>query len=192
LQALGVRPPYVAFVGTIEPRKDVPTLVRAFDRIAAHHPDLSLVVAGGPGWGMRDATTAVAGARHRSRIVRPGYVDDAYVPSLLRSAAVVCYPSLAEGFGLPALEAMACGASLVTTKGTAMEEVASDTARLVPPGDVDELAAALDAAVTGETGDDDRRRRGVEVASAYTWAATASAHARVYRATLSRSTGGHR
>ena len=130
---------------------------------------------------MRDANEALTSSRFGQRVVRPGYVDDAFVPSLLRCASVVCYPSLAEGFGLPALEAMACGAPLVTTKGTSMEEVTGDAARLVRPGDVDELADALNAAVTGESGDAGRRRQGIQLASAYTWTATASAHAEVYR-----------
>jgi glycosyltransferase involved in cell wall biosynthesis len=181
LALLGLRQPYVAFVGTIEPRKDVPSLIRAFDRIAERHRDLTLLLAGGPGWGMREATEALKASRHRDRVVQPGYVDDTLVPSLLRCASAVCYPSLAEGFGLPALEAMACGAPLVTTKGTSMEEVTGDAARLVRPGDVDELTSALDAAVTGEPGDAERRRDGIQLASAYTWAATASAHADIYR-----------
>jgi glycosyltransferase involved in cell wall biosynthesis len=186
LEALGVRRPYVAFVGTIEPRKDVPSLIRAFDRIADRHPDLTLVLAGGPGWGMREANHALTESRYRDRVMQPGYVDDAFVPSLLRCASAVCYPSLAEGFGLPALEAMACGAPLVTTKGTSMEEVTGNAARLVCPGDLDELTSALDAAVTGEPGDADRRRDGIRLASAYTWTATASSHAEVYRAVVAR------
>ena len=82
----------------------------------------------------------LAAARHPERIVRTGYLPDGAVPALLRQSAVVAYPALEEGFGLPALEALACGAPLVTTEGTAMAEMAGGAALLVPPGDVTGLA----------------------------------------------------
>jgi glycosyltransferase involved in cell wall biosynthesis len=183
LARLGARPPYVAFVGTVEPRKGVPTLVEAFDRVAGHPSgrDLSLVVAGGEGWDGGATTRAIAAARHRDRIVRTGYVGEAAVAALLRHAAVVAYPSMGEGFGLPALEALACGAPLVTTAGSAMEEVAGDAAVLVPPGDAGALADAVEAVVAGGEATADRRRGGLEVAARFTWEASASAHLAVYR-----------
>lgn len=184
LAALGVHPPYVLFVGTIEPRKDAPTLVKAFDRVAGAHTDLTLVLAGGEGWGTAPVETAIAAARHRRRIVRTGYVPDAAVPALLRRAAAVAYPALEEGFGLPALEALACGAPLVTTSGSAMEEVAGTAALLVEPGDVDGLAGALDMLVRGDAGLDARRRRGLEIAARHTWAASADGHVEAYRTLL--------
>jgi glycosyltransferase involved in cell wall biosynthesis len=182
LAALGVRPPFVAFVGTLEPRKDVPTLVRAWDRMARVHADLRLVIAGSDGWGTREIDGAIALARNRDRIVRTGYVADEVVPALLRSAAVVAYPSLEEGFGLPALEALACAAPLVSTTGSAMEEVAAGAALLVPPGDVEALAGALDMAVRHDAGLANRRERGLTIAARHTWAASAQRHVEVYRA----------
>jgi glycosyltransferase involved in cell wall biosynthesis len=181
LTALGVHPPYVAFVGTLEPRKDVPTLVRAFDRVAGARPDLSLVLGGLDGWGVAAVNESVARAVHRDRIQRLGYVPEPGVPALLRQASAVAYPSLDEGFGLPALEALACGAPLVTTAATAMAEVTGDAALLVPAGDERALADALDEAIAGDPVSDDRRRRGLERAAGYTWEASAAAHAEVYR-----------
>ena len=184
LAALGVRSPYVLFVGTVEPRKDVPALVRAFDRVAGLHRDVRLVVAGSAGWGTAAVDQAVVEARHADRIVRTGYVADDDVPALLRGASAVAYPSLEEGFGLPALEALACGAPLVTTTGSAMEEVAEGAALLVPPGDVDALAGALDMLLRGDEALAARRRRGLAVAARYTWAASAAGHAEAYRSVL--------
>ena len=178
---LGVRPPFVAFVGTIEPRKAVPFLVRAFDRVATAHPELRLVLAGSDGWGAAEVNATIAASRHRDHIVRTGYVPNDTVPALLRQATAVAYPSQEEGFGLPALEALSCGAPLVTTSGSAMEEVVADGALLVAPGDVGALAGALDMLVRGDLRLDERRARGLALAARYTWDACAEAHAAVYQ-----------
>jgi len=178
---VGVAPPYVAFLGTLEPRKDVPTLVRAFDRLAGSRPELTLVLVGAQGWGMDAVERAVAEASHRHRIRMLGYVAEGDMPAVLRGASVVAYPSLEEGFGLPVLEALACGVPVVTTSGTVMEEVAAGAALLAPPGDADRLAEALESAVDGGPGADERRQLGLEVAAAHTWEASAAAHAEVYR-----------
>lgn len=173
--------PYIGFVGTLEPRKDIPTLVRAFDGVADRHPDIRLRIAGHAGWGARAVNEAVAASRHRHRIDLLGYLPEDDVPAFLRSAAAVAYPSLAEGFGLPALEAMACGAPLVTTSGTAMEEVVGDGALLVSPSSPGELADALCSILDDAAETEHRRARGLAIAARYTWQASAAAHADVYR-----------
>ena len=177
----GVTAPYVAFLGTLEPRKDVATLVRAFDRLAGRRPELTLVLAGARGWGMDAFDQAVAVATHADRIRLLGYVAEDDMPALLRGASAVAYPSLEEGFGLPVLEALACGAPVVTTSGTVMEEVAGGAALLAPPGDVEGLAAAIEAAVDGGPAVEERRSTGLQVARRHTWEASAAAHAEVYR-----------
>ena len=181
LRRLGVEEPYVVFVGTLEPRKAVPDLVAAFGRVAARHPGLSLVLAGRPGWGGRDVDRSVEESGVAPRVVRTGYVPDDAVPALLRGAAAVAYPAHEEGFGLPALEALACGAPLVTTAGTAMAELAGSAALLVAPGDVGELAGALEAALAGGREADARRARGLEVAASHTWERSAAGHVEAYR-----------
>ena len=193
LAALGVRPPYVAFWGTLEPRKDVATLVAAFDRIAGDHPDLQLAVGGGDGWGNERFEAAVAESPHRDRIVRTGYLDDAVLPAFARRAAAVVYAAFEEGFGLPAVEALACGAeALVTTRGSVMDELTDGAAWLAPAGEpaalADLLASLLDPATAGERAA--RRARGIEVAAAFTWDATAAAHERVYADVAERATVG--
>jgi glycosyltransferase involved in cell wall biosynthesis len=101
------------------------------------------------------------------------------VPALLRQASVVAYPALEEGFGLPALEALACGAPLVTTEGTAMAEVAQGAALLVSPGDVAALAGALGTALREGRGTG-RRAQGIRVAGEHTWEASVDQHMRAY------------
>jgi glycosyltransferase involved in cell wall biosynthesis len=177
---LGDGRPYLAFLGTLEPRKDVPTLIRAFDRLAAVRPDLDLALAGARGWGAEAVDAAVAAAASGQRVRRLGYVPEDDIPALLRGAAAVAYPSLEEGFGLPVLEALACGAPVVTTAGTVMEEVAGGAALLARPGDPASLALALEEAVSGTAGAH-RRRLGFEVAARHTWEASAAAHVDVYR-----------
>jgi glycosyltransferase involved in cell wall biosynthesis len=181
LGALGVPPdrPLVAFVGTLEPRKGVVPLIGAFDQVARTHPDAVLVLGGQAGWGMAETERALAAACHPERIVRTGYLPDEAVPALLRQAAAVVYPALEEGFGLPALEALACGAPLVTTEGTAMAEMAGGAALLVPPGDVDGLAAAVGTAL-GEGRATARRSLGLAVAAERTWEASVALHRRAY------------
>jgi glycosyltransferase involved in cell wall biosynthesis len=179
--------PLVAFVGTLEPRKGVASLVAAFDRVAQTHRDAVLVLGGQVGWGLTDIERALAAARHPDRIIRTGYLPDAAVPALLRQSTVVAYPAVEEGFGLPALEALACGAPLITTEGTAMAEMAQGAACLVRPGDDGALTEALAAALEGgrESSEVVRRRGlGVSVAARYTWAASVAKHVEAYEVAL--------
>jgi glycosyltransferase involved in cell wall biosynthesis len=181
LAGLGVRPPFVAFAGTVEPRKDLPGLVRAFTRLAAGTPELRLVLAGRPGWGSEEVARAVAASPAADRIHLLGYVAPEVVPALFRTAAAVAYTPFAEGFGLPALEALACGAALVTTEGTPMADVAGGAALLVPPGDEEALAGALAALVAGGPDVARRRAAGPALAAPWTWARCATAHVEAYR-----------
>lgn len=184
LAATGIRAPYVAFAATLEPRKDVPTLIAAFARIAADRPDLKLVIAGRDGWGATEVRDAAARSGVTTRIMRVGWMDDAVLPAFFRQAEAVAYPSLEEGFGLPALEALACGAALVTTTGSAMEEVVGDAAVLVPPRDPVALAAAL-ARVCDDSVENRRLRlAGPERARPFTWAASVDRHRAAYAAAL--------
>jgi glycosyltransferase involved in cell wall biosynthesis len=176
---------YVLFLGTIEPRKNLPVLVRAFDAVAAQDREVSLVVAGTPGWGADAFADACAHAHHRARIRQLGYVSASDRRDLLAGASAVAYPSRYEGFGFPPLEAMAARVPVVATRAGAIPEVVGDAALLVDPDDVDGLAAAL----LDVLGDRELRRRlvdrGIERLAHFSWARMASELIEVYGLMLS-------
>ncbi len=156
---------YVLAVGTLEPRKNLPSLVEA-----ARRSQVELRVVGARGWG---------GVEVEGNGVRwLGEVSDAELARLYRGARCVAYPSLYEGFGIPVLEAMACGTPVVTSRGTAMEEVADGAAVLVDPNDSAELAAGIERAAAQR---DELVARGLERARAFRWDAIADATVAVYR-----------
>ena len=179
LAARGIRSPYIAFTGTIEPRKGLPTLVEAFAGIAIDNRALRLVLAGGDGWGSDRVRDAVAASGVPTRVLRPGYLPDSAVAPFFRQAAVVAYPSLAEGFGLNALEALACGAPLVTTTGSALDEVVGDAALTVTPGAADALAGALREALKPEVAAR-LRAAGPTRAAGFTWERSVDLHLEAY------------
>ncbi len=187
LAARGVSEPYIGFAATIEPRKGVPGLVQAFARIARSHPDVRLVLAGNDGWGSVAARDAIAASGVATRIVRTGYLDADTHVALFRRAEVVAYPSFAEGFGLPALEVLACGTPLVTSSGSALEEVAGDAALLVAPGDVEGLADALARVIDDPALAARFRAAGPARAAAFTWERSVDAHVDAYRQALART-----
>ncbi len=172
---------YVLALGTIEPRKNVPGLVRTFDAVAASDPDVRLVVAGPDGWDQEAFDRAVDTAHHRDRIVRLGYVTDAQRRDLLAGATVFAYPSRYEGFGLPPLEAMAAGVAVVATTAGSLPEVLGDAAALVDPANEDDLADALRRVLADDAWRATLVTRGREQAALYSWAATAEHLVRLYR-----------
>jgi glycosyltransferase involved in cell wall biosynthesis len=171
---LGDDGPYLFWVGTIEPRKDLPTLVEAFSAFRRAGADHRLVIAGQPGWGTRDFELALDRFGVRDRVVRLGYVAEERKILLYRCADALVYPSIAEGFGLQVLEAMACGCPVITTTGSAPEEVAGDAAELVPPRDPNALAAALRLLAGDPARANQLREKGLKRAAQFTWSRTAA------------------
>ncbi len=168
-------------VGTAEPRKDLPGLVRAFDLLAASRPELGLVLAGPDGWGTADLERAMAAAVHRRRIVRTGWVDDATLGGLLAGAAVLAYPSVYEGFGFPPLQAMAAGVPVVATDAGAVPEVVGDAALVVPVGEPEALAEAVGRVLDDPTLAASLVTRGRARSARYTWDRCADGLTTLYR-----------
>ncbi|NIH85449.1 glycosyltransferase [Amycolatopsis granulosa] len=178
--AIGLeRTPYVAFLGALEPRKNVPALIRGFVKAVENRPDPpALVLAGQPGWDTQ-VENALAAAPLRLRVIRAGYLPFDTLAGFLGGAELVAYPSLGEGFGLPVLEAMACGACVLTTRRLSLPEVGGDAVAYcgVGPGDV---AAAL-----GELLDDPARRAFLAAAAQrrakeFSWSTSAEKHREAY------------
>jgi glycosyltransferase involved in cell wall biosynthesis len=181
-----VEPPYLLALGTVEPRKDYPTLVAAFHAISRRDASLRLVVAGADGWGTDSLTGAVAERQLEDRVVRLGYVNEEERNALLWNAAALAYPSLYEGFGFPPLEAMAAGVPVVATRAGGVPEVVGDAALLVEPRDPVELAGALASVLE----DGSTRRALLEAGrrrlASFSWSATAEQMLAVYRDALGR------
>jgi glycosyltransferase involved in cell wall biosynthesis len=163
---------YIVAIGTVEPRKDLPGLVAAFDLVADQDPDLRLVIAGADGWGADALTAAIARSPHRERITRTGWVDEAGRADLLAGTLSLVLPSRYEGFGLPAIEAMAVGTPVIATAVGALPEVVGDAARLVPGTDVGALATAIASVTSSAEVRADLAARGPARAASFTWERT--------------------
>lgn len=173
-------PPYILAIGTVEPRKGLPDLVAAFDRIAESIPDVHLKIAGPPGWGEDAVSASLRSARHPTRIHRIGWVDDR--SSLIAGAVVLAFPSLYEGFGLPPLEAMSLGVPVVASTAGAIPEVVGDAALLVAPRDVPALSEALLEVTRDETTRVRLIAAGTEQTRAFSWPRAGQQLAELYRA----------
>jgi glycosyltransferase involved in cell wall biosynthesis len=174
---------YVAFLGTIEPRKNVPFLVEGWRRaVAGSAEPPALVIAGGRGWDTR-VDEALAAVPRELEVLLPGYLPLDLLAGFLGGAEVVAYPSLGEGFGLPVLEAMACGAPVLTTTSLALPEVGGDAVAYTDPTAAG-IAAGLQALLGSPTRRAELKAAAVTRAAGFTWAACAEAHLRTYARAL--------
>src|SRR5262245_58407886 len=161
--------PYFLFVGNLEPRKNLARAMRAFARVAPALPDQRFVIAGAPGWKYEDVLAEAARPDLAGRVEMRGYVPEDELPSLYRNATAFVYPSLYEGFGMPVIEAMACGTPVLTSNVAALPELAEGAAVLVDPLDESALAQALHALATDAGLRERLRQAGPARAAQYSW-----------------------
>lgn len=177
--------PFILAVGTLQPRKNYVRLIQAFSALRPSRESVRLVIAGGRGWLYDSIFAEVERLKLQGRVVIPGFVEDADLPALYSAARVLAYPSLYEGFGLPMLEAMACGTPVVTSTASCLPEVAGGAALCVPPTDVDALTQALDQVVNDEAVRTELIGQGLARAQEFTWEKAARELVQTYRTCLS-------
>jgi len=172
----------VLFVGTLEPRKNLVRLVEAFARVRDGR--VGLVLAGGKGWLYDELFARVEALGLSEEVIFPGYVMSEELPLWYNGATVLAYPSVYEGFGLPVLEAQACGTPVLTSNVSSLPEAAGDVALMVDPYDVEALAAGLNRLLADDLLRRQLRERGLAHAKQFSWLHTAQETARVYRRAL--------
>jgi glycosyltransferase involved in cell wall biosynthesis len=182
--AFGVERPYLLYVSNHQRKKNTERLVEAFAQVAAGDPDVQLVMTG---WHSRTFQLVLdrierLGIGSRVRVL--GHVPDEALPALYQSAAAFALPSLHEGFGLPALEAMACGTPVLAADVYALPEVCGDAAELVDPYDTAAIARGLVRLLTDDARADELRRLGLERAAGFTWRRAAERHLEAYERLL--------
>ena len=170
---------YLLAVGTLQPRKNLEAAFAAFERL--ERTDLRLVVAGARGWGDEAVVARARRSAAAARIQLAGRVGDAELVELYRNAACLVFPSRGEGFGFPALEAMACGTPVVAARSGSLPEVLGDAAPLVDPDDVHGLVDAVEQVLADPQ---PWRDRGLARAAGFTWARCAEETVAVYRSAI--------
>lgn len=175
---------YVLFVGTIEPRKNLPVLLEAWKRLQLHRPEAvkntKLVLAGGTGFQGEPILGLVKKMKLTSSVVTTGYVSHNHKVLLMKQASLFTFPSLYEGFGLPVLEAMHLGVPVVTSTISSLPEVVSSAAWTVEPNDVEGLAQAIKTGLTNRTAANAMIKKGLMQAKKFSWQKTAAATRKVY------------
>ena len=174
--------PYILFIGVIEPRKNLMGLIEAFDilksrRLLPH----KLVVAGRRGWLSGGTMERAERSPHRADIIFPGFIPDGELPTLYSAAEAFAFPSHYEGFGLPVLEAMACGTPVVASRASSLPEVVGDAGMQIDPDDPERLASALELLALNPEMRADFGARGLERAAQFSWDAAAKVMLDVYR-----------
>ena len=175
---------FVLFLGTLEPRKNLVRLVESFARIQDEHAGLGLVLAGGRGWLYGELFARVEALGLSKKVMFPGYVTNDQLPLWYNAATILAYPSLYEGFGLPVLEALACGTPVLSSNASSLPEAAGNAAVMVDPYDVGALAKQLDRLLSERALRLELRERGLAHAKQFTWAQAAQKTTHVYRRAL--------
>lgn len=175
--------PTLLYVGTLEPRKNIPNLLRAFDLVASL-TDAELVLGGAEGWLTDELHQTLGSMKFRDRVRLTGFIPEQDLASWLSAADVFVFPSRYEGFGLPPLEAMACGTPVVSSTSSSLPEVLGDDALLADPDDVEGIAGAIERLLTDPMLAADLRMRGMARAARFGWEETARLTLEAYRAAV--------
>jgi len=182
-QRYGIKGDYILTLGSIQPRKNMPRLIRAFAalcRESSVHPLPTLVVAGKRAWLYEETLEAAENSRVREQILFTGYIPEADLPALYTGAKCFVYPSYFEGFGIPPLEAMRCGTPTITGNRTCFPEIIGDGGLLVDPFDEEAIRDAIMRVLTNQTLSDELRQRGMLRAHHFDWRETARQTLQVY------------
>jgi glycosyltransferase involved in cell wall biosynthesis len=181
LEKYRIRPPYVLYVGTIEPRKNLLTLIRAYDELLRTTPFRpQLVLAGGRGWLCDEVYKLVEDLKLQDRVHFTGYVEDVDLPALYSAAEAFVYPSFYEGFGLPPLEAMACGAAVITSDVSSLPEVVGKAGLTHAPNNPRALTEAMAKLLGDQTTREHFKREGLKQAAKFSWERTARETQSIY------------
>ncbi len=164
----GIKKPFLLYLGTLEPRKNVPAVVRAYAALS-NRKDFNLVLAGKKGWLYEEIFHTVEDLGLQKDVIFTDYVPDEDRPRLLSAAEVFVYPSFFEGFGMPVVEAQACGVPVVTSANTSLPEVVGDTALLVDPGKVEEVQTAVGRILSSSKLEDNLSKAGLENSRRFRW-----------------------
>ncbi|MCX7681930.1 MAG: glycosyltransferase family 4 protein [Anaerolineae bacterium] len=178
---------YLLFVGTVEPRKNLVRLLRAFEALYAEGLTEALVIVGRLGWLYGEFFAALERSPARKAVLRPGYVPDEHLVALYNGAQALVFPSLYEGFGLPVLEALACGTPVVASCSSSIPEIGGDAAYYFDPGNTEEMIAAIRRVLCDSALREEMRARGLLQAARFSWARAAAETRAVYEHVLAAS-----
>ncbi len=172
--------PFFLFVGTLEPRKNIPTLIKAYKKLRKHRFIHKLVIVGRKGWNYANIPQIIKDLSLENDVLLLDNVPEDDLPSFYSLADLFIYPSLYEGFGLPPLEAMACGTPVITSNTSSLPEVVGDAGIMVDPDDVDGLARAMHEVLTNDGLREEMIKKGLERAKLFSWENTARETLKVY------------
>ncbi len=175
---------YILYVGTLEPRKNVPGLLKAFSLCLDELPGYKLVVAGSKGWDYENIFEGVKKLGLEERVIFAGYVENDHLPLMYNMARLFVYVSFYEGFGLPLIESMACGTPVITSNISSLKEVVGEAAMKVDPNKPHEIASAMRKLLLDANVYDDYRNRGLKKAKNFSWKKSAQETWNVYKEVL--------
>lgn len=182
---------YLLCLGTIEPRKNILTLLKALPEVRAHIPDIRLIIAGPKGWHTSEVLKEIHSGEIENTLSYIGELDEEDLPAVYTLASLFLFPSQYEGFGLPVLEAMACGVPVICSNTSCLPEIAGDAALFASPDKKGEWARMIRYMLENPKVRAEQRRKGLDRASQFTWDETARGFMEVYRE-ISKSRGNHR